>query len=468
MNAIKSILAFALPRTRSLTRFFTAQGITLAGNMLYGLICVRLLEPADYAKFVVLFGVQGMMTILMDANMAGTLIPLIGERTGNMQLIADYVASLRGLARRAYVVVGIGLIVCYPLLVKNRNWSFTLIAAMIITLLISTWFARVIGIYGSVLILLGDRNSWYRGQMISSLGTLALLGVAWAAHTLNAFVAIEINVLGMIYCAFDYYMRSRKLLGVRGIVSSEKSSAIIKLALPNVPQAIFYAFQGQVSLFLITYFGHASGIASIGALGRLGQIFALVLQMFPFLVEPYFAKLPKERLKSSYFYVLVITGTTCALVALLAAKLPWIFLWALGPSYRDLRYEVFLSTLASAISCFSAALWCIHSARRFVYWWSTFFGIGLTLLVQVAFILRADLTTVRTVLWLNIAVNVASLFVNILCGIYGFTRGSREVENSEGIPPPPEQVVASTEIAAAESAAPAILVSTLSPVSHPE
>jgi hypothetical protein len=430
-------------------------------------MCVRLLMPSDYAKFVVLFGVQGMLTILMDANMSGTLIPLIGERTQNSQLIADYVASLRKVARKAYVLVGIGLVILYPILVKHRSWSPGLIAGMVVTLLISTWFARVIAIYGSVLILRGDRTSWYIGQMVSSLGTLALLGIAWGTHTLVAFVAIEINVIGMIFCAIYYYFRAQKLLGVRGIASPEKSKAILKLAMPNVPQAIFYAFQGQISLFLITYFGRASGIASIGALARLGQVFALFLQMYPMLVEPYFAKLPRERLKSSYFYVIILTGMVCLCVTILAARFSGVFLWALGPAYRDLHYEVFLSTLASAISCFSAALWCIHSARRFVYWWSTFLGIGLTFLTQVLFISRADLTAVRTVLWLNISVNSVSLLVNILCGIFGFVKGSREVEHSPVVTMSEESADAA-EISAAELSAPAILSSTLSPVSHPE
>ena len=64
MKFIKSILAFALPKTRVLIRFFSVQSITLLGNMLYGLMCVRLLEPSDYAKFVVLFGVQGMLSVV--------------------------------------------------------------------------------------------------------------------------------------------------------------------------------------------------------------------------------------------------------------------------------------------------------------------------------------------------------------------------------------------------------------------
>ena len=86
--------------------------------------------------------------------------------------------------------------------------------------------------------------------------------------------------------------------------------------------------------------------------------------------------------------------------------------------------------ITSAISCFSGVLWGIHSARRFVFWWNVAFSIGLTLVVQVLFIVKADISTVRGVLWLNLATNIASLTVNVVAGIYGFIKGPREVESA--------------------------------------
>jgi O-antigen/teichoic acid export membrane protein len=431
MTVLKKLVSFMMPKVRLMVNFFAAQGVTMAGNLLYGLLCVRLLPTADYAKFVVLFGVQGTLIVLMDVNFSGCLIPLIGERVDDLQLIRDYVASLRKLAVRLYAVVGVGLMVFYPILVKNRGWSGMTIAAMVATLLVSTWFMRINAAYGAVLILLRERGSWYRGQMIASLGTLALLLIAWVSHGLFGFTAILINVVGNVFCGAYYFYRAKKLLGGTGVASSTKTKAIVRLALPNIPQSIFYALQGQLSLFLITIFGHTSGVAGVGALGRLGQIFVLLMQMNPLLVEPYFAKLPKSRLKINYLGAMVIAGTVSVSACLIAASFPEFFLWILGPNYASLRYEVLLAITTSAISLFSGVLWCIHTARRFVYWWSTATGIALTLLVQVLFIVKADLSLVRTVLWLNLATNAASLFVNLLSGMYGMVKGAREVETPD-------------------------------------
>ncbi len=423
-----SILQRGSSKARVLAQFFSAQALTMAGNLLYGLLCVRLLQPADYAKFVVLFGVQGTIIVLMDVNFSGSLIPLIGERVNDRKLIANYVASLRQLSYWTYVLVGLGLVFAYPLMVKNRGWSWQTITAMVITLLVSTWFMRIGSAYGAVLILLRARPAWYQGQLISSLGTLALLVFFWGVGWLSSFSAILINVSGIIFVGIFYFHLARRKLGTEGTGSPEKRTAIIRLALPNVPQAIFYALQGQLSLFLITFWGHTKGVASVGALARLGQIFSIFMQLNPLVIEPYFAKLPKQAVKRSYQITLLLAGLTCTAVALAASAFPELFLRILGSQYSGLHSEVKLAIAASAVSCFSSVLWCIHLARRFVYWWNVILSIGLTIAVQILCVLKLDMGTVRGVLLLSLATNLASLLINVLSGAYGFWKGPREVE----------------------------------------
>jgi hypothetical protein len=114
---------------------------------------------------------------------------------------------------------------------------------------------------------------------------------------------------------------------------------------------------------------------------------------------------------------------------------PQSLLWVLGPQYSNLRFEVQLAVAASAVSFFSSVMWCIHTARKFVYWWNVGLSIGLTLVVQALFIAKIDMSTVRGVLWLTIATNVASLFINVLSGAYGFIKGPRETEEKHVIVP---------------------------------
>jgi O-antigen/teichoic acid export membrane protein len=416
-------------RIRMIFQFFASQGITLAGNLIYGLLCVRLLPTTEYAKFVVLFGVQGTLVILMDVNFSGTLIPLIGEDVHDRKRIADYVASLRKLAYWLYALMSLVAILVYPRLVQRRGWTRSTVWEMVLILLVSCWFIRVSAAYGTVMILLRDRTNWYRGQMISSLGTLTLLGVLWAFHWLNGLTAILLNVAGMIFVGSFYYYRATRLLPDSGKPSPQMQRAIVRLALPNVPQAVFYALQGQISLFLIAIFGHTTAVASVGALSRLGNMFFIFTQMNPLLVAPFFAKLPKQRLAKNYLTALLITCALSATLVFCGARFPEFFLWVLGPKYQNLRFEVLLVIAGGAVACVTDVIWTINSARRFVYWINNVLNIVLILIVQILFIVKADLSTVRTVLWLTLATNIVTLLVNALSTVYGFLRGPRQVDD---------------------------------------
>ena len=420
--------------SRTVIQFFASQGLTMVGNLLYGILCVRLLPTSEYAKFVVVFGVQATMVILMDVNFSGTLIPLVGERVEDRKLIADYVASLRRLADWLFGLVGVFALFAFPWLVRNRGWDRRTEWEMMAILLVACWFLRLSGAYGAVLILLRDRTSWYRGQMISSLGTLALLLVLWGFHRLNGLTAILLNVLGMVFVGTFYFLRARKQLGVPGEQNSEKRRAIIRLALPNIPQSIFFALQGQIALFLIAIFGHTTSVASVGALGRLGQLFALPMQMNPLITSPYFARLPRARLAKSYTVALLIAGSATLALGVLASCVPGLFLWVLGPKYHDLRTEVILVIAAGGVACVSDFIWTIHSARRFIYWTNNILNILLVLSLQVLFIVHADLSKVRSVLWLNLATNIISLLINAMSGVYGFLKGPRIVEDAPKLP----------------------------------
>ncbi len=432
--------AFLVPKLHRVLEFLTSQGITMAGNLFYGFLCVRLLPISEYAKFAVVFGVLGTITVLMDISFSGTLLPLVAERIDDRRLIADYVASLRQLAHWLYLVMAPATILVYPFLVRKQQWSWRVVAAMVAILLIASWCARVSGAYGAVLIVRRDRGSWYRAQMVSSLGTLALVGIVWAAHALSAFSAILINVAGIVYVALSYFFRARHLLGTKGNPSIEKRKAIVHLALPNMPNAIFYALQGPISLFLITLFGHTTAVASVGALSRLGQVFVLFSQMTPLLIEPYFAKLPAERLKRNYLGVISVEAAFCLFVTGLAHIYPQLFLWVLGHNYSGLRLEVLLMIASSSISYFCGVLWVIHCARRFVYWWNGMAVITLTLAVQALSIWKVDLSTVRAVLTMNLWTAFAGLLVAVCTGIYGFIRGPREI-------PKPEIILAGNDYA---------------------
>lgn len=412
-------------RLLQIAHFFTSQGLTLVANSVYGLLCIRLLPVADYTKFVVVFGAQATLLILMDVNLSATIVPLVGEHVGDMRLISDLIASLRRISLYAYLLVAAGLIVTFPFLVRNRGWSKSTIVAMIACLLVATWILRISSAYGSALLILRDRTTWYKGQLVAAVGTLALLGIFWAFHILSGFAAILINMSGFALFAILYYVHARHLLGVKGHPCAAHQKAILRLALPNIPQAIFYALQGQVPLLFITYFGRTGAVASVGALARLGAIFALLNQVNPIFVEPYFGRLSAAKAKKHYFATLGISALCCSGITLFAAAIPGLFLWVLGPQYSNLKVEVVIMIGTCALNTLFGVLWTINNARRFVYWWATVSTISLSFVVQALFFAKADLSSIRTVLYLNMATTGVSVAIIFMAGMRGFTGGKQ-------------------------------------------
>ena len=263
--------------------------------------------------------------------------------------------------------------------------------------------------------------------MISSLGTLALLGALWLRGWLNGLTAILLNVAGMVFVGIFYFLRGHRLLGAAGQGSAEKRRWIVRLALPNVPQAIFYALQGQIS-FPDSHLRPYNRRCQRGGLSRLGQMLVIFMQMNPLLVAPYFSRLPRERVSKSYFVALLAASAGCLSFSLIAWRFPQLFLWVLGPKYQGLHTEVLLVVTAAAVACVSDLLWTIHAARRFVYWGNNLVNILGILVVQILFISKADLSSIRAVLWLSLASNIVTFLVNAGTGIYGFIRAPREVE----------------------------------------
>jgi O-antigen/teichoic acid export membrane protein len=424
---IQAWKAFVVPKVHRVAEFMVSQGITIAGNLLYGLLCIRLLPFDDYAKFVVVFAVQGMLVLLMDVGISGSLTPLVGARIDDLQLIADYVASLRQLAHWLFAIVAPGAAVLFPLLVRNRHWSGRVVAAMVAIVLVAAWFARVSASYGAVLIVRRDRRRWYQAQMIASLGTLALLGVFIALHRLNAFSAILINVSGVVALAVIYYFRARHLLGVRGVASKEKRTAIIQITMPAAPSVMFYAFQGQIAVFLITIFGRTAAVASVGALARLGQIFTIPSQMNGVLVEPYFARLPRSHLRKNYLIALSLAGAFGLGMVVLARFFPELFLWVLGPRYVGYRTEVVLVMISGAVAILTGLLSSMNGSRRFVFYSVNLSSDAVTILLQAFLVCKMDLSTVKSVLWFNIFSGVPALAAFSLSALVGFAWGGRRI-----------------------------------------
>jgi hypothetical protein len=395
--------------------------------MIYGLMCIRILSVSEYTKYVVVFTVQATVTVLMDSGITGTIIPLVGEKSDDTQLIADYVASLRGLAHILYFIVGIVLFVAFPHVAKARGWDFITEVQIIAVLLGLTWFSRVTSAYGSVLIIRKDRNYWYRTQIYSSVFMLIMLLLAYAAGIMTAICAMMINLCGVMYIAWRYYLRSKELLQVKGKKDWRKQKSILQLASPSIPGVMFYSFQGQIGTYTLTFIGRPESVASIGALGKVCQMFNFLTPMNPVLVEPYFAKIRKDKLKANAAVALSVVTLSAILLLLTIKIVPHVFLWVLGPRYHNLTYEIFLAVVPGVMSLVGGMVASINAARRFNYYSFNIANIVFSVAVQAICMMKMNLGNLQAVLMFNILTGCPGFFLVVMNLLYGFKKGGRVV-----------------------------------------
>src|SRR5690606_11545808 len=126
------------------------------------------------------------------------------------------------------------------------------------------------------------------------------------------------------------------------IVRSYKKILINYLKL-NWHTTIFYAYNGQVSIFLIGVFVCTSNLADLGALTRFSMLFIVLNALVTTLLSPAFGRESKKsKLKIIYFKTCIGLAAISATILAIVYFIPEPFLWILGPQYKDLSFELLL------------------------------------------------------------------------------------------------------------------------------
>src|SRR5208283_4344545 len=135
----------------------------------------------------------------------------------------------------------------------------------------------------------------------------------------------------------------------------------------------------------------------------------------------------KQLLKSHYLAAVAAAAGLGLAVIGLARAFPEAFLWILGPKYATLRFEVFLVMISSSMGLVGGIMASINGARRFVFHWDNMTRNIATLIIQIAFIWKADLSSVTSVLWFGIISSLPSLIMQTVVAFYGCARGPRRI-----------------------------------------
>ena len=396
------------------------QGILQALNFVIGFLLIRWMSVEAYAQYGVVFGFQSTLGMLVDLGFSGCIVSLVGNRGDQPEVIGGYIAGARWFRARLFaIVIPISAGAFYWIGMKH-GWNPVSLTLLFGCIVVALYSQGRISWYGSPLLIHFHVRRFYQVQSIAAagrfIGSLGLYFLGW----ISAFAMTMVNTLAMIWTAISYTRESRQFVKIPEHVDPHIRKEMINFLSPVIPSAVFTALQGQLLVLLISIFGRTQNIAEVAALGRLGQLFVLLAAINSALIEPYFARLSREHLLKRYLQVVGASILFGIAIATLAFLFPSPLLWILGSKYQHLDRELGWMMAGSSISYVVSVMWTIHVARKWIYWWGSFFYIFLLTIVQAFFVAFVEMQTTLSVLYLGFATNVTIMIIQVGTALYGF------------------------------------------------
>ncbi|HEY9901386.1 MAG TPA: hypothetical protein V6D43_02980 [Candidatus Sericytochromatia bacterium] len=414
--------------TALLLSFIAGQGSVQVLSLVSGLFLIRWLSVEAYAQYSVAFGFQSTLSMLIDLGFSGSIIALVGDRGSDKAVVGNYIRSAKHFRNRLFAILIPGAALAFPLVTFKQHWDWTTQLLLFVSIIASIFFQGWVSYYGAPLLIHRQLKPFYQPQIISAFGRIVLCFSLYFLSALTSWTTAWVSSAVMALNGFLYRRATTNLMAEPSQSDPKLNREMLRYLSPLIPGIIFTAFQGQISLLLITLFGQTQSIAEVAALGRLGQLFFILSAFNGVIVEPYIAKVPRQDLARRYFQILggasVISIALCGIAFLFPDPLVWI----LGSKYQNLRVETGWIVAGACVNYVNGVMWTIHSARKWIYWWGTGLYIGLLLATQLICVSFMTLNTTLNVIYFSLITTVAVTLVHIANGVYGFIYGPRLTE----------------------------------------
>jgi O-antigen/teichoic acid export membrane protein len=405
----------------------STQAIVQLTSFVSGILIIRLLSTQEYALYTLTNTMLGTMAVLSDSGIANGVMAESGKVWQDKEKMG--VVLITGLNLRGKFGV-ISLIVTLPILVyllveHGAGWlTVVLIALSIIPVFFATLSDSLLEI---ILKVHQDINPLQRNQVEVSLGRLVFNGLFLFVfpYTFVALIAVGVP---RIYGNYKLKQITAKFASQNQLPDPIIKNNIVKGIKRTLPIVIYYCLSGQLSIWLISFFGTTSNIAEIGALGRFSMIFNLFSVLFSTLVVPRFARM-KEH-KKSLLNTFVLIQACAFAIGILLLLLTWFFstqiLWVLGKNYLGLNHELLLICVSNSIGLMGGV--CSQLILSRGWFLKPYFLIILNLCSTFLSFYFFDMTNLRGILHLNILITIVYLSLMLVYALFKLNA----IEDTEG------------------------------------
>lgn len=409
-----------------LASFLLGQAAVQGISVVIGIYLVRSLSIRSYAEFGLALGFQSTAAILMDLGFAGTVIPLVGERASDREVVGRYVRGAKSLRDRTFWMFSPLVAVFFLVITHRQGWEWPVQLGLLASVLVALYSSSSMAYYSAPLFLHRRMRDFYVPQTISSACRLLFYLALNALGALNSLAAAGGNALNVAVNGYLLKNRGSQFIDLPRHDQPEVRKEILLYVMPAMPAILLGAFHGQIALLLISIFGKTVNIAQVSALSRLAQLFNLLMTFNVIIIEPYVSRLPREKLLHSYFRFVALAMAGGVLLTTFAFFVPGAFLWILGSKYEELRSLIGWVVLTACINYVAGLIWIMNRSRKWVFWRGTVAEISLLALVQIGFLVLVGVRNTREAIFFNFASSFCYVVAHAYVASYGFSTYRRD------------------------------------------
>ncbi|MDB5119074.1 MAG: polysaccharide biosynthesis protein [Sphingobacteriales bacterium] len=387
-----------------------------AAGFVSGILIIRLLSIQEYALYTLANTFLGTMTMLADSGISSGVMAEGGKVWQDKKKLGVVLATGLKLRRKFGLI---SLIVTTPILANlllqhGASWLTT---TLIILSIIPAFFAALSDSFLEMAPKLHqDIKGLQKNQIEVSLGRLALSALFLFIFPFT-YIAIIATSLPRLYGNFKL-----KKISARFASDEEEPDLLVQKQLTKgvkrtLPIVIYHCISGQISIWLVSFFGTTNNISELGALGRLSIIFNLFTILFSTLVIPRFSRM-KEAKSDLMKHYLIIQATTIVISASLLFAI-WLvsnqILWVFGENYSGLNFPLFLIALTSSIGLMSGI--CSQLVISRGWFMKPLFLIGVNFGSTVISLAFFNINSLIGILYFNIVVSIIAYFLVFIYGL---------------------------------------------------
>lgn len=388
------------------------QGISFIG----GILVIRLLPTQEYALYTLANTMLGTMAILADGGISTGVISEGGKVWEDRKKLGSVIST--GVDLRKIFAIG-SLLIATPALLyllREHGASWTM-SILIIISLIPAFFTSLTGLLLEIAPKFHqDLFPLQKIQIGTSLGRLTLLCLTLFVFPW-AYIAILAGGLPQIWANLRLSKVSKKYADPEQKADLIVRKNILSMVKRLLPDAIFICVSGQLIIWLISIFGSTTGVAQVGALGRLAMLLTIFNTMFASVILPRFARLPRNSSLLINRFIQIHGGLIVLGIGIIGVV--WFFapqiLWILGREYQGLTTEVVLLMIGSVLGFIASSSFILSRSKGWVI--NPIISIPISIAsigIGIAFV---DVSSLRGIFILNIFISGIQVLMHLFYGL---------------------------------------------------